>query len=57
MLAGVCGGLGEYWGVDPVALRLSWALITVFSGVFPGIIGYIAAVLIIPPQPIHHAHY
>ena len=35
--AGVCGGLGEYWAIDPVVLRLLWTFITVFTGFAPGI--------------------
>lgn len=50
IFAGVCGGLGEYLQVDPVLLRLIWVLITVVSGFFPGLIGYIIAVMIIPEE-------
>ena len=50
VLAGVCGGLGEYLQVDPVMLRLIWVLITLVSGFFPGVIGYIIAVIIIPEE-------
>lgn len=49
--AGVCGGLGEYWAIDPVVLRLLWTFITVFTGFAPGIIVYILAVFIIPVRP------
>lgn len=48
IIAGVFGGLGDYFNVDPNILRLSWVLITVFSGFIPGIIAYILAVVIIP---------
>lgn len=47
MLAGVCGGIGEYFGIDPTVIRLLWVLFTVFSmGV--GILAYIIAWIIIP---------
>ena len=49
--AGVIGGLGEYFDVDPVALRVLWLLVLVFTGFIPGIIVYIIASLIIPPNP------
>lgn len=49
--AGICGGLGEYWGIDPVVLRLIWVLVTVFTGFAPGIIAYILAIFIIPTKP------
>jgi phage shock protein C len=50
VFAGVCGGLGEYFNVDPVVIRLLWILATVFTGFFPGFIAYIAAIVIIPQK-------
>lgn len=45
-IAGVCGGIGEYLNIDPVIVRLLWAVFTVL---FPGgILIYILACLIIP---------
>lgn len=55
VLAGICGGIGEYFGVDPVALRLAWMLIVIFTGIFPGVIAYILAIFIIPLPPSAHA--
>ena len=50
ILAGVCGGLGKYLGVDPTIVRLLWILlILVSAGV--GIILYIVAAIIIPEEP------
>lgn len=54
IFAGICGGLGEYFAVDPTALRLGWLLIVIFSGIFPGIIAYIIAIFIIPLHPSAH---
>jgi len=51
ILAGICGGLGEYLNIDPTALRIVWLLIVIFSGIFPGVIAYIIAIFIIPPEP------
>lgn len=50
IVAGVFGGLGEYLNVDPTILRLSWILITVFTGFIPGIIVYILAAVVIPRE-------
>ena len=50
VLAGVCGGLGEYFGIDPVLIRLFWLLVVIFSGVVPGIIAYIFAIFIVPKR-------
>lgn len=45
MLCGVCGGVGEYFDIDPTLVRLVWALF-VFMGW--GILAYIVAAIIIP---------
>ncbi len=47
-VAGVLGGLAAYLDVDPTVLRLLFAVITIFTGVFPGIFAYIVACFIIP---------
>lgn len=51
VFSGVIGGLGGYWGIDPVILRLLWTFVTVFTGFAPGIIVYIFAIFIIPMKP------
>ncbi|MFZ1654776.1 MAG: PspC domain-containing protein [Candidatus Moraniibacteriota bacterium] len=48
VLAGICGGLGEYWNIDPVMLRLLWILVTVFTGFAPGVIAYVLAAFVVP---------
>lgn len=48
-LAGVCAGLAEYIGMDPTAVRLLWALATIFAGL--SILAYIVAAIIIPEKP------
>lgn len=50
-LAGVCGGLGEYFGVDATPIRLAWVFITLITGAIPGIIAYVVAAIVIPHQP------
>lgn len=51
MIAGVFGGLGEYFNVDPTIFRLIGVLILLVTGVLPGIVFYILAVMIVPKQP------
>jgi phage shock protein C len=51
VLAGVCGGVGEYFDIDPVLVRLVYLLATVFTGVVPGGIAYIIAASIVPDKP------
>jgi len=50
IFAGICGGLGEYFAVDPVALRLLWLLVTLCTGVVPGILAYLVAIFIVPKK-------
>jgi phage shock protein C len=50
-LAGVCGGLAEYFDVDPTLIRLATAILTVATGVLPLLFGYLIAWMIIPRQP------
>lgn len=50
LIAGVCGGLGEYLGVDSNAVRLVWILGTVLTGFIPGVIAYFTAALVIPQK-------
>ena len=50
MICGVCGGIGEYFGIDPTLVRLAWALFCVLGG--SGILVYIVAAIVIPPDPV-----
>ncbi len=47
VFGGVCGGIGEYLGVDPVIVRLIWVVLTLLT-MFMGIIVYLIAWIIIP---------
>ncbi len=51
IFAGILGGLGEYFDIDPVILRLLFVLLLLATGIVPGVIVYIAALLIIPHTP------
>ena len=48
MISGVCGGIGEYFNVDPTIIRLAWVLLSLPMAIFGGIIAYILAAVIIP---------
>ncbi|PIR69186.1 MAG: PspC domain-containing protein [Candidatus Niyogibacteria bacterium CG10_big_fil_rev_8_21_14_0_10_46_36] len=52
VFAGIIGGLGEYFDIDPVILRVIWVLAVIFTGIFPGIFAYIIFLFIVPPK--HH---
>lgn len=49
MLCGVCGGIAEYFGIDPTIVRLLWVLFCILGG--SGILAYIIAAVIIPRRP------
>ena len=46
MIAGVCGGVAEYFEIDPTLVRLGFVVISLAAG--SGILGYLVAALIIP---------
>ena len=48
MLAGVCGGIAEYFDVDPSRVRLAWVLCCAVGG--SGVLAYIVAAIIIPKK-------
>ena len=50
VFAGVCGGIGEYLGVDPTVIRLL-AVILGFTG--SGVLAYIVAAILIPENPVY----
>ena len=50
MLCGVCAGIAEYFESDPTLIRLAWVFCCCF-GVFPAIIAYIIAAVVIPTAP------
>ena len=50
MICGVCGGLGEFFGIDPTIIRLFWAIFGLMGG--SGIVAYLLAAVIIPNSEI-----
>jgi len=50
VFAGVLGGLGEYFDVDPVVLRLVFLALVILTGFFPGVVFYILAIFIVPSR-------
>ncbi|MBO5702425.1 MAG: PspC domain-containing protein [Clostridia bacterium] len=48
-LCGVCGGIAEYFGIDPTLVRLAWVLFTLLGGA--GILAYIISAIVIPDHP------
>ena len=48
-LAGVCGGLAEYFNIDATLVRLGWVVFSLMGG--SGLLAYIIAALIMPQRP------
>lgn len=50
-ISGVCGGIAEYFDLDPALVRVGWVVLTVFTAGFPGVIGYLIIALVVPQRP------
>lgn len=48
-IAGVCGGIAKFLGLDPTLVRLAYALLTIFTA-FAGVLIYIIMMLIVPEE-------
>ena len=48
-IAGVCGGLGDYFNIDPTIIRLAWVVAIFCAG--GGLFAYLLAMIIIPQEP------
>ena len=51
-LCGVCGGLGEFFGIDASLIRLGWIVFCLLGG--SGVLAYIIAAIVIPDEPLEH---
>ncbi|MDD6032410.1 MAG: PspC domain-containing protein [Oscillospiraceae bacterium] len=51
MISGVCGGIAEYFSLDPTLIRLGWVVFCALGG--SGILAYIIAAIIIPEPPAY----
>lgn len=48
VIAGVVGGLADYFGMNPRLARIIYVLVSIFSAAFPGIIVYLVLWLLVP---------
>lgn len=48
-ICGVCGGIGQFFNIDPTLIRLGWILFSCLGG--SGILAYIIAAIVIPDRP------
>lgn len=52
MVAGVCGGMGEVYGIDPTLIRLGLVFLGLATVVVPLLVAYILGAIIIPLGPL-----
>ena len=50
-IAGVCGGFGKYWNIDPTVLRIILIILFFLTAIFPVLVAYFIAILVIPLEP------
>ena len=49
MLAGVCGGIAEYFNIDPTVVRIAWAILSLMGAL--GIMAYVICLVLMPENP------
>lgn len=49
MIGGVCGGLAEYFDIDPTLVRVAYVLLTLFTA-FSGVLAYIVLLIVMPRE-------
>jgi len=52
MIAGVCGGIAEYLGIDTTIVRLLYIVASLMLAAFPGFLLYIIAIFVIPEEGV-----
>lgn len=49
IIAGICGGIAEYFNWDPTVVRIAYVLVSILSAAFPGVLVYIILWIVMPP--------
>ncbi|MDX1741271.1 MAG: PspC domain-containing protein [Rhodothermales bacterium] len=50
VIAGVCGGIAEYFDMDPTVVRVAYALASLIFAAFPGLIVYVILMILMPQR-------
>jgi phage shock protein PspC (stress-responsive transcriptional regulator) len=50
IIAGVCGGLADWLGWSPTAVRVLYVVVSILSAAFPGLIAYIILWIVMPEE-------
>jgi len=48
MIGGVCGGIADYFDLDPTLVRVAYLLLSMITAGFPGILTYIILLVVMP---------
>jgi phage shock protein C len=51
-VAGICGGMGELYDIDPTLIRLGLVFLGLATGIMPLLVAYIMGAIIIPQEPL-----
>ncbi len=51
VFAGILGGLGEYYNIDPVILRVAFVFVMIITAIIPCALAYYICTFIIPKKP------
>ena len=51
VISGVCGGIAEYFDIDPTLVRVAWIIFCAMGG--SGFLAYLIAAIIIPEFPVY----
>ena len=49
MIAGVCGGIAEYFDIDPTVVRIAWVILSLVGAL--GILSYVICLVLMPENP------
>lgn len=50
-ILGVCGGVAEYFGIDPTLIRIAVACLAIYTAIIPALIIYVVMSFVFPQQP------
>jgi phage shock protein C len=51
VFSGLCGGMGDYFGIDPTLVRLAWVVLAIVTAVIPLLFVYIVMAIVVPEEP------
>jgi phage shock protein PspC (stress-responsive transcriptional regulator) len=52
IIAGICGGMGDVYNIDPTLIRLGLVFLGLATGIVPLLVAYVVGAIIIPLGPL-----